>query len=194
MIDHNISLIVKTELERDVLKNWFQAVRDNAPSGLTKTVLIDGKPVTIVKSKMPKSVRYAIPLTRDLTDPEVENVVKHFAASTTFDFEIYATATADNYAPEATIKIDYNPLIDLCTKWAKTKHEDWMKGKINSGWRYGMTMSETNKTHPLLRSWEELPDHYRKVDFSQAEELLALLHKSGYIMIAKEELDKLLGR
>ncbi len=84
-------------------------------------------------------------------------------------------------------------MVELCTGWAKRKHEDWMSGKTSGGWRYGPTVSQSNKTHPLLRPWSEIPAEYRKVDTTQAQELLDLLRDSGYVIVRREDLDSLMG-
>lgn len=193
MIDHNISLIVKDDLDKTALRSWYNSVKNHAPNGVVKTAFSDGKTASMVKSKRDKSVRYAVPLTRDLQDGEVQKIVEAFAATTDLDFEVYATSSSENYAPVDTIEIEHEPLLQLCTKWAKQKHDNWMAEKIGNGWRYGPTVSQSNKTHPLLRAWDELPAEYRKVDIEQPQELLDMLHASGYVMIAKDELDRMMG-
>jgi hypothetical protein len=65
-----------------------------------------------------------------------------------------------------------------------------MKDKLDDGWRYGPSVSMKEKTHPLLRKWDELPDDYRTIDTSKPEQLLKLLNDSGYVLIKKTELDQ----
>ncbi len=192
MIEHHIALIVSEEIEKNLLRAWFHAVRDNAPEGVVVTVQVDGKPVQIVKSK-DGEVRYMVPLSRDLTDAEVKSIIDAFSHATDVDFKVKATTSPLDISVSPEIEIDHDPMIELCTGWAKKKHEDWMSAKTASGWRYGPSVSTSNKTHPLLRPWSEIPAEYRKVDTTQAQELLDLLRDSGYIIVRREDLDKLMG-
>lgn len=193
MIDHNIALIVNDDIDKDLLRAWFRAVKDNAPAGVVHAVMADGKSVQVVKRRDSDDVRYMVPLTRNLTDVEVKKVIDAFSHNTDFDFKISATASPLDKKLSPEIEIDHDPMVDLCTGWAKKKHEDWMTSKTDTGWRYGGAMSTSNKTHPLLRPWSEIPAEYRKVDTTQAQQLLDLLRDSGYIIVKKDDLDKLLG-
>lgn len=193
MIEHNIALIVSDELDKNMLRAWFHAVRDHAPKGAVVTVTVDGKPVQIVKSKDAQDVRYMVPLSRDLNDIEVKSIIDAFSHNTDMDFKISSSASPFDMKVSPEIEIDHDPMIELCTGWAKQKHEDWMNGKTNDGWRYGPAMSSANKTHPLLRQWHEIPAEYRKVDTTQAQQLLDLLRDSGYLIVRREDLDGLMG-
>jgi hypothetical protein len=175
-----------------MLRAWYHAVRDNAPEGVMTTVTVDGKPVQVVKSK-DSECRYMVPLSRDLTDVEVKTVIDAFAHNTDIDFRVKATTSPLDIKVSPEIEIDHDPMIELCTGWAKKKHEDWMTSKTDAGWRYGPSVSTANKTHPLLRQWHEVPAEYRKVDTSQVQELLDLLRESGYVIVRREDLDKLMG-
>lgn len=193
MIEHSISLFTDEEINRNLLRAWYHVVCDNAPAGTLCTVSVDGKPVQLIKTKDKEGVRYAIPLTRDLTNAEVKAIIEDFSHHTDIDFKITATSSPFDVSVKTDIEVDHDPMIHLCTKWAKEKHEDWCKRKEASGWRYGPTVSKANKTHPLMRSWSEIPAEHRKVDTAQAQELLDLLRDSGYILVHKDDLDKLMG-
>ena len=144
MIEHHIALIVSEEIEKNLLRAWFHAVRDNAPEGVVVTVQVDGKPVQIVKSK-DSEVRYMVPLSRDLTDAEVKSIIDAFSHATDVDFKVKATTSPLDISVSPEIEIDHDPMIELCTGWAKKKHEDWMSAKTASGWRYGPSVSTSNK-------------------------------------------------
>lgn len=194
MIEHYIALVVSDELDSSIVKKWFACVREDAPAGTVCTTLVDGTAVSLIKSKDKDGCRYAVPLTRDLTDSEVQKILESFTVDYPKEFDIEATSMMKDKPTFTTeIEVDHAPLIALCTSWAKGSHDSWLKDKVADGWRYGPTASKINKTHPLIRSWEELPDEYRKVDYEKPQKLLNMLLKSGYVMVRKDELDKLLG-
>jgi hypothetical protein len=41
---------------------------------------------------------------------------------------------------------------------AKENHENWMKDRIDQGWKFGKVKSSEKKTHPSLIDYDELPD------------------------------------
>ena len=192
-IEHSVSLNVASELERGMARVWFQSVRDNLGSGIVTTIQVDGKPVQMVKFKDNDGVRYSIPLLRDATSDEITAIINDFTHACDSEFKVSATTSDHGIEIKTDIEVDHEPLLNLCTKWAKAKHDDWRKNKEDSGWRYGPTVSKTNRTHPLLRAWEEIPAEYRKVDTSAAQELLDLLKDSGYVLIRSDDLNNLLG-
>ena len=191
MIDHSITLETTENLDRNLVRAWFHAVRDNSPAGVLSTVQVDGKAVQLVR-KTGKEFTYAIPLSRDLTSVEVKTIIDNYSHRTDLAFKVHATTSPLVINIKTDVEIAHEPMIHLCTKWAKQKHEDWKKRKEDDGWRYGPTVSKTNRTHPLLRAWEEIPSEYRKVDTSQAQELLDLLRDSGYVLIHWDDLDRLM--
>jgi len=46
----------------------------------------------------------------------------------------------------------------------KASHENWLKKKAEQGWKYGEVKSETEKTHPCFRPYNELPPEQRAKD------------------------------
>lgn len=192
-LDHCITLHVDQELSKSNIISWFQCARDNIGSGIVMSVPVDGKPVHLIKTKDSEGVHYAIPLSRDVTSDEVTKVIEVFAQCCSCDFKVSATTSSLDYQVNPDVVVDHDPLHELCAKWAKDKHENWRKGKEGEGWRYGPVASKANRTHPLLRPWDDIPSEYRKVDTTPVQEMLDLLKETGYVMIHREDLDKLLG-
>lgn len=193
MIDHHINLSTSEELSRPVLRAWFRAVKENAPEGTLATTTQDGKSVQLVKTKSKSGNKYSIPLTRDLTEKEVKTIIDSFSHNTDADYSISASTTVSDHKFKTDVEVKAEPMLDLCTKWAKAKHESWKKNQEGKGWRYGTTVSKENKTHPLIRSWDDIPAEYRKVDTKPAQELLDLLHQDGYVLVHRDDLDHLMG-
>lgn len=189
-ISNNIALVVENSLGHPDVKKWFHSVRKFGPNGIMTTVQVDDKSAELVKVRRDGAYQYVIPLVRDLTQTEVEKIVENFSLEC--DFEIITTH-APEYQIDTTVKVDHDPLMDLCSAWAKDKHQAWKTEKEESGWRFGLTMCRKAKTHPLLRDWSDIPSEYKKVDTKQVSELLELLKNSGYVLIHTQDLDYLLG-
>lgn len=195
-----VKLTTDKPLDQEAVKAWFQAVKDNAPSGVVSSVqTTDDKgslrSASLVHRERDGAHDYLVPLTRDLKDSEVEPIISAFsAASSIDDWQVeVSSAEADQFSAKGSLSVEDTKFNDLCTAWAKRQHDDWMKDRTEAGWRFGPAMSTKNKTHPLLRPWHDLPEQFRKVDFDQPQALLDLLNDQGYAVISKTELEGILS-
>jgi hypothetical protein len=195
-----VSLVVEEPLDSDLIKGWFNCATSKAPYGVVSTLqTVDGdgqlRNVKMVHRETDKGHYYMIPVTRDLTEGEVERIVSAFSSECSeMDFDIEATVipsrTMEKEKPSITV--DQQKYADVASSWAKRQHEEWLKKRTEDGWRYGQTISLSNKTHPLLRPWDDLPARFRNIDLDQPQKLLDLLGEHGYVVISKDDLDAVL--
>jgi hypothetical protein len=140
---------------------------------------------------------YVVPVTRALAEREVERVVNAFTEAYDGDFDIEATTvpqgqlTSKDAGPS--LDIDEEHYKELCAAWAKRKHNEWVKSRTESGWRFGQRVSLKDKTHPLLRPWDDLPATARQTDMDEPQELLDLIDAHGYVVVTKSDLETLMG-
>jgi hypothetical protein len=199
-LDRYISLVVEESLDLDMVKTWYATVTEKAPYGVVSTIpMVDdkGQPqsVRLVHRKMKRGHFYMVPITRDLTEGEVERIVDAFtdeAPDLDFDIEATVIPTQLSKPDRPSIPVDHQKYADVAMSWAKKQHEDWLKARTDSGWRYGQVVSLAQKTHPLLRPWDELPARYKSVDLDGPQKLLDLLGQHGYVVVSKDDLDAVL--
>jgi len=195
-IERHILLKTKKELDKETVRKWFKCVRNNAPSGTVLTVQSqdeNNKPtnISLISREIKECFYYIIPLSRDLNDKEVENIVDKFSLQTDIDFEIETSEAHFSVAEEKPIVLNSDRYLDLCSKIAKRKHEDWVRERTDSGWSYGTVFSNSNKTHPLLVSWDRLPDKFKVPDLDLPQMIIDTLENSGYTVVSKDDLDKM---
>jgi Trk K+ transport system NAD-binding subunit len=63
---------------------------------------------------------------------------------------------------------------------AKQEHERWCKGRSQDGWRWGETRNNSQKTHPDLLPWEDLPDSSKEKNREIVQRWPELLESLGY--------------
>lgn len=199
----NISryIAIKTDdpVDKEVMHDWFKTAKELLPSGtLTSIQTTDEsgalRGVSMVHREIKDKHQYIIPISRDLSDSEVQPVVDYFFKKypeLDFDIEVSSSQVGSLRTVEP-VKIDDGKYLELCTSWAKKQHDVWFKDRLNSGWRYGTSVSLKNKTHPLVRPWHELPDQFKKIDVDQPQSLLDLLNDQGYSVMDRSELGSLL--
>lgn len=191
-----IALCVKEDPSKDLVACFFHCVKEHAPPGTTTGVgiKVSPKPAAVIVDKHGDQFWIKVPLTRDLLQEEGETIVQAFAAKQPeLDFDVrMSSATVDTLENEVDpITVDKDHYLALCTQWAKRQHQNWMKERLEQGWRYGTSVSLKDKTHPLLRPWEELPAKFRTINSDEPQTLLDLLNDQGYAVISKTELDSL---
>lgn len=193
-----IGLVLESEASRDLVRQWFNCVRAKAPVGILTTIVADHagtpKSASLIHRETSGGHLYAVPVVRDLTEGEGQRIVDAFAAECDLDFDVEITCMAANpSSPEAVgISIEQERYADVSRAWAKRQHEDWLRDRTNSGWRFGQVVSLKDRTHPLLRPWDELPERFRYTNLQQPQELLDLLTQKGYAVIPKNDLDSIL--
>jgi hypothetical protein len=195
-VEYHIALRTKDELEQETLKCWYKTVREAAPSGViatTQTTDQNGNPASV--SLLHRSIKgehtYLIPLTRDLTDKEADRIVAAFCKASDVDFEIETSSTKMLVSQGEGIVLDQNHYLELCMGIAKRKHEDWVRERLDAGWRYGSEFDTDEKTHPLLVAWDRLPDRYRVPDMDTPQKVVDSLDGAGYAVIAKDDLSRI---
>lgn len=198
-IENYVSLIVDDELSSDDIKLWFDLAKNGLPSGLSTTVVAlhpkKGRvSVPLVCRHQGSSHHYIIPLTRHALEEEVEPIVRRFAKKFKGDFDVMVSKNhIEDKTEDEKIEIEAVKYRAVCEAFAKKQHEIWLADRLARGWRFGTTMSLVDKTSPMIRKWEDLPDELRRVDYEHPQTLVDVLTDQGYAVIAKSELTALYG-
>lgn len=188
-----IKLVSAQGLEKPTIKQWFNLCRDELPSGVLGSVQVN-KPgfgiasVQLIHRKNADgSHEYEIPLNRDVLKRELAPIrVAWKSASPGADYTIETSAsytTDSRHKLADAIVLDQSQYDELCETLAKLQHSRWCRERQSSGWKYGLAMDLTEKTHPLLRPWEQLPESYRKVDFDAPKLFAKALSDIGYTIV-----------
>lgn len=196
-MDRFIKLTTEAPLDHPLVKAWFNGVLAYAPSGIVHAISVTDDDntrhvVRLVHQTHPEGHSYVIPLTRDLRPSEIDAIVAQFAdEQPELDFDVETNETRLRTRDHDEIPIDAAKHLALCLAMAKQKHEAWVRERTSAGWRYGIAFDPQDKTHPLLRPWDQLPKRYQAPDLNWPQQLLALLNDNGYIVIAREDLDRM---
>jgi hypothetical protein len=196
-MDRFIKLLVDQPLDKSVIRIWFSCVVDNAPPGIVNSVTVQDDEdtrhvVRLVHQRLDQRHAYLVPLTRNLRDSEVDHIVHQFAiVQSDLDFDVETNETSLRAKDEDMIPLDAVKHLALCGALAKQKHESWMRERTGGGWRYGVSFDAEEKTHPLLRPWDQLPERYKVPDLDWPQQLVNMLNDNGYVVIPRDELEKL---
>ena len=71
-------------------------------------------------------------------------------------------------------------LLPLIEEMAKNVHEVWSHTRIKDGWTYGPVRDDSNKKHPCLIPYEELPESEKEYDRATSQETLKLILSLGF--------------
>ena len=189
-----VSLNVEREFTREAVCEWMALLDEHLPPGVRTTVRVDGRdggsayvPMLCKASK--SMYRYMVPLTRHLIEDEARPIAEAASAAFPFDFDIVVSkCEIEAGLAKDNIKIEDERYKAICQAFAKRQHEQWVKDRLSTGWRYSTTLSVADKTSPMLRSWDDLPESLRQVDYKQPQAMVDLLNDQGYAVISKDEL------
>jgi len=72
------------------------------------------------------------------------------------------------------------PVEELTELLARNAHENWARGRMDEGWRYGPRRDDARKEHPNLVPYEELSESDRDYDRRTAMETVKTILVLGY--------------
>ena len=161
-------------LDADEIRRWYLTVDMLAPDNV---IMGDDESNSFMFAMQAEEYIYMVPLVRHLTEQEAEQIVEGYMRVSEHDFDIETSnvyrANADLAHPFET---DYQISVDaknvLKDAYARQSHNQWIQTKMREGYRYGLKLSLKEKTHPAMRSWDDLPKEYRRLPESSDKELL----------------------
>jgi len=80
--------------------------------------------------------------------------------------------TSDTLLPQ-----ELNSLVEVM---AKNVHEVWAKERLAQGWVWGSERDDTNKRHPCLVPYDDLPEEEKEYDRNTSQQTLKLILKMGF--------------
>ena len=194
-----IRLTTTAPLQKSEVKMWFNTVKSLLPSGVLGSLQVRNPDneltnVQLIHKTEKGKHLYEIPLNRDMVPREVEPIVTAWDAYyPEGDFDIETSAAeieASRQKLADAIVVKENEYNQLCDTLAKHQHTAWYKSRADKGWRYGISINRKDKTHPMMRPWEELPEEYRTVDYELPKMLMNFFEEQGYVVVKKTDLAK----
>lgn len=195
-----IRIITNKEIKNKDKKKCFAIIKRHIPNNvLTHITRVENqtpkKKNLIHKRKGNKHI-YDFILKRDPHNEELDEISFDLVDETSFDFYLEGSDYINSILRkkfEDLIRVDNESIRNLAEKMAKVNHKQWKDKLINDGWSYGLNYSRKNKTHPLLVSWENLPEKYKDIDDESPQKLIDILRDEGYCVIKKEDLEQVLN-
>jgi len=180
MQDFYIQQRTSKTLNADEIQRWFLTVEMLAPEGV---IAGDDNTCEFVLATQEDDLLYRIPLVRHLTSDEAERIVEGYMRVTEHDFSIETSnvyrADADFGHPfETDIQMDEGAQDILKDTYKRQAHNEWIKGMMDKGYRYGLNMSINEKTHPAMRPWDDLPESYQRMPAITDKKLLDYYSKN----------------
>jgi hypothetical protein len=74
-------------------------------------------------------------------------------------------------------------LLGFTEQLAEDVHDNWAQQRIAEGWVLGVERNDTNKTHPCLVPYGDLPESERVFDRNIALQTLKLITLLGYEVV-----------
>lgn len=174
----HISLTVREQLSAEDAKKWRETVALIAPSGVVSSasIMVNGNTKTsdLYAVNGNSTVTYVVPLSRDLLEDEAgKTAIAWSAAWPDGDFEITFSqkeARQSRKAESASVLFD-----EIAENIAKLLHAEWVNTKVSYRWNYSPRYNPSQKQHPMLLPWEQLPASKRQSEIDRARKTLEIL-------------------
>lgn len=187
-----IKLVVESPLEEKEIKSWYNTAKKYMPSGVISPVMIPKKnegmrPASLIKRINDGRNEYIIPISRNLLNAEIADIVRAWDDIYKKNFDIEGSLD-EQRQPDDAIDIDEDRYEKLCETLAQHQHKAWCNERKANGWSYGLSFDKNQKTHPMIRDWNELPSSYKNIDRELPQVFLEELNRLGYFVTTAEAL------
>jgi len=195
-----LRLVTEGEMRKNTIKSFYSTVKENAPENVLSHYDVqdpDGNPATTLllhRVNEDNKHEYEIPLVRNLTPDEIYEVALNLNTklnegdflleSSSFDDDCCLTEDDD---PSEYMEADV--FERFAEKLSERMHNVWYKEREDAGWRFGTQRLEEEKTHPLMKPWNQLTEEDKQIDYSLPEFFIDLLEEFGYAVVSHDELD-----
>jgi ryanodine receptor 2 len=71
-------------------------------------------------------------------------------------------------------------LEELLEQLAENTHEVWAAQRLKDGWRYGERRNDSERLHPCLVPYNELPEEEKEYDRNTTREVLKAILATGF--------------
>lgn len=111
---------------------------------------------------------FEVALQHDLTDSELETICEMLDRLFS-DYDIEASGSS---------QLDENHSLQLGQQIAIAEHNRWVDKMVGEGWRWGPKLNISERTHPMIQAWEQLPEKYQQAQ--HPNQWIKTLEKLGY--------------
>lgn len=197
-----IKLVTEKEIRKNTVRSFYTTVKEHAPENVLSHYDVndpDGNPTTTLllhRINEDNKHEYEIPLVRNLTPDEIYEIVLNLDNTLTegdflLESSTYEEGCCLTEEDDLEEYMESDVFERFAEKLAERMHNEWYKEREAAGWRYGPQRLEEEKTHPLMRPWNQIIEDERQIDYSLPEFFIDLLEEFGYAVVSHEELNDL---
>jgi len=168
MSEHYMRLLTDVELNPKQKQTWYRVVEKflGAEYATQPTNFLDT--LTSQRAELEGDENfpyvYVVYLSDDIDATLAEQIVALWNKIYPRDFEIESSAEYDaDCCDHCAVEIDDAMHEEIQRRASKFLHNRWVESQVDAGWRYGTSISESDKTNPRLRDWDSLHEDYRRV-------------------------------
>lgn len=122
---------------------------------------------------------YIIPLSQNATEDELEAVVDVMMNNMNVgNFSIESSTSVSQDAVDS--HLDEESFGSMAEQFSKKVHENWLNERMENGWRYGELRDDRQKTHPLIKNWNQLSETEKNIDPELFKQFVEILKANGF--------------
>lgn len=196
-----VRLITDHELKKDTVRKFYNVVKEHAPQNVITAFNVLDPNGSPTKAYIVHYVTedgshvYEVPLVRNLLSDEIYEIAVNLEKTFNEGDFVFETSTEeDECCPDDEDVFVDDHYEDISERLAQRMHNKWMHKRIDQGWRYGEERNDSEKTHPLLKPWDQLSDEEKTIDYDLLNDIVDLLSEFNYTIISMDELDELMNK
>lgn len=173
-------------LSDEAVATWISAVMETGPDGVVVPTLkgASGETMRFYRRSEDGKNRYIASLSRNLTTDEATAIARTFSESyPEGDFDIHWSQEPKKDTKYEEVSDDL--LKGIAVEAAKLNHNHWLRKRTDEGWRFGVSHDDNQKTSPMCRDWEQLPQSYKRSELQRMMTLLEVVERMNLRLVRK---------
>lgn len=187
MLNHPyICLHTNEKLNDDSLKCWIKAVITCSPSGIVTATEIppNNENLQFYQRYNNDKYLYVGCLSRNLNADEANVIAKKFCELVP-DCECQITWSQEPQIDRKHAELSEDVIKAIAYEAARMNHNRWVQQRIDEGWRFSQQHNNRHRTSPLCISWDQLPQSYKRAEYTRVKSLLEVFNQMNLRLVRK---------
>lgn len=181
-----ICLSTSEPIDDQCLKSWFHSVLSAGPSGnvVATQVPPEMNYLRFYRRKLHGEHCYVASLVRNLNGDEADKIANMFLVKQPTAMG-KITWSQEPYQEDNREKLSEDILKSIAVEAARMNHNRWVQTRMDEGWRFAASHNTKQKTSPICKNWDQLPEAYKRAEYHRVKTLLEIFDQMNLKLVKR---------
>lgn len=181
-----ICLSTSKPIDDDCLKSWFSSVLSAGPSGNVVATQVPPKMhyLRFYRREIDGNHYYVASLIRNLNGEEADKIANDFLVKQPTAIG-KITWSQEPVQENKNENLSEDLLKTIAVEAARMNHNRWVQTRMDEGWRFATSHNTKQKTSPICKNWDQLPEAYKRAEYHRVKTLLEIFNQMNLKLVKR---------